>query len=98
MTAHITAALMAPALAVAVVAVGPPIAAGSPARHTKPCGEKVWSGAGKGPATIIQDLRVRGVSCARGLRVAGHGLEGHPPAGWRCHLSATPIRCAAGRR
>jgi hypothetical protein len=67
-------------------------AGGASAGHTRRCGEKTWAGSGGGYATIIQDLRVLGVTCARGLRIAGHSLDGHPPAagtaGWPPSRSA----------
>jgi hypothetical protein len=91
-------AAKAVALAVALMTTGASAAGGAPTGHTRRCGEKTWAGSGGGYATAIQDLRVRGVTCARGLRIAGHSLDGHPPAGWHCRLAAHPIRCVSQRR
>jgi hypothetical protein len=96
---HCCRSLIAAAAATAMLLAVTGPAAGSPisATQVKHCGEKTWVGSGGGYAMIIQDLRVRGVTCSTGLRVAGRAADGHPLSGWNCRGSLR-VRCTRGNR
>jgi hypothetical protein len=66
----------------------------------KSCGVRTYSGGGPGFATIIERLRVRGVTCRRATTVAGRAINSNGrsvPGGWRCRLTSFPSVCVRGR-
>jgi hypothetical protein len=86
------AALTSALIAAAVVAP----ASGRPLLRS--CGERLDTD-GPGYATIIQNLRVQGVTCAKGLAVARKDLDTSGrslPVGWRCSTASALVRCRHG--
>ncbi|MEA2219051.1 MAG: hypothetical protein QOJ35_1677 [Solirubrobacteraceae bacterium] len=70
----------------------------SPSDALRRCGEKTYSDGGPGYAVIVQDLRVRGVTCQAGLIVAGKAAISageHVPTGWRC-TTMSRVVCSRG--